>query len=491
MTQRMNVQAVILVVVIFVPSPHAWAADDSSIQEVLARIKAMEAKIAAQDAEIGELKGQLKQIDSSAAQKVSAESQVDKTLAKAPEYAVVHDPKLHPRPLTIGGYLDVSYQYNLNKPNSLTTLPPPFGQNNTLLVDRSNHLRVFDTDSNGFDVHLAEIYVDGTAQEKGQAGFRIDLGFGLDTNVFSAVDNNPPDPTRRYDIVQAYADYIAPLGNGVRVKLGKFTSPCGYEEIQAKDNWNASRSYIFGFGTPITHTGAGAEYAINDKWNVKAYIVNGWDNIQDQNDAKTCMFQFGYTPNKWVTWTGTMMAGDKKPRSTDTPPAGVIARIGTVPFQAGGSASNPRMLANTNVVFTPWSKWSFALDSIYGFEGNAVVEGLPGTPRKQNAVWYAAAGYVKYDFMKDYYLALRGEYFADRDGARTAAVLGGGPQRLTSLTTTLSRAFGPAAEIRFEYRHDQSTAEPFGGTLSINPRTSNYFDRDSQDTLMLQWLYKF
>jgi len=99
------------------------------------------------------------------------------------------------------------------------------------------------------------------------------------------------------------------------------------------------------------------------------------------------------------------------------------------------------------------------------------------------------AGYVKYQFLKNWYIAGRGEYFADNEGVRT-----GLRQDLWEGTITTDWALSDPLHIRFEYRHDESNRNSFSDTKGVGNGGVNFaraLRSDKQDTLMMQWLYKF
>ena len=88
-------------------------------------------------------------------------------------------------------------------------------------------------------------------------------------------------------VQQAYVSYLVPAGKGLTVDFGKFVTWNGAEVIESKDNWNYSRSLLFALAIPYYHMGARVGYAVNDKVSVTGFLVNGWNSVKDNNDAKT------------------------------------------------------------------------------------------------------------------------------------------------------------------------------------------------------------
>src|SRR5258708_30516621 len=87
-----------------------------------------------------------------------------------------------------------------------------------------------------------------------------------------------------------YFSYLAPVGSGLQVDVGKFVTPMGAEVIESKDNWNYSRGLLFSYAIPYYHFGVRAKYTFNPKYNVTGFIVNGWNNVVDNNTGKTYGF---------------------------------------------------------------------------------------------------------------------------------------------------------------------------------------------------------
>lgn len=467
MSRRLN-GWITLVAVTAVVCTALVRAEQSGLDEMLQRMKAMEVKLNTQEQEIGTLRQQLKTSERFNTLKPDVHMQINRALeAKSGSNLVFHNPDLHKRSVRIGGYFDISYQYNLNRPDTQT-----------------NALRVFDNeDNNGFNVHLAELDFDGTAQAPGEAGFRLDLALGTDARKFHAFDKadilGGVANDRQLDLQQAYIDYIAPIGSGITFKFGKMVTPFGFEVIEAQENWNASRSYQFGYVIPFTHTGVTASYKFFDSWTLTGHLVNGWDNMQDNNDGKTAILQSSWSPMKWFTWNVVGAVGNER-TATDR-----VTTDGTDAVQ--NNDSDVRYNVNTNMLFTPWETLSFGIDATWGRDENASVRVAPGTgvPNGRDGIWYGAAGYVKWGFLKNWYVAGRGEYLNDIGGSRTGVA-----QKLWSGTATVSWTLAAPLEMRFEYRHDGSSENPFADTES-GPTGGTRKGRATQDTLMIQWLYKW
>src|SRR4029079_1870297 len=125
-------------------------------------------------------------------------------------------------------------------------------------------------------------------------GFRADLNFGPVTDMVHAFEPGGADVFKAFE--QAYVSYLARVGKGLQLDVGKFVTPHGAEVIEAKDNWNYSRSLLFSLAIPYYHTGVRATYSLNDKVSVMGALVNGWNDFKDNNSGKTFGAQIALKP---------------------------------------------------------------------------------------------------------------------------------------------------------------------------------------------------
>ncbi|HYJ47218.1 MAG TPA: outer membrane beta-barrel protein, partial [Pyrinomonadaceae bacterium] len=145
------------------------------------------------------------------------------------------------RKVEVSGFIDGYYSYNFNKPSG-----------------RTNVLRNFDTRNNEFALNLAEIVFEKKPDPAdSRVGFRLDLDYGPATDMVHASE---PGGREVYKVVQqAYGSYLAPIGTGLQVDVGKFVTMHGAEVIETKDNWNYSRGLLFAWAIPYYHMGLRAK----------------------------------------------------------------------------------------------------------------------------------------------------------------------------------------------------------------------------------------
>jgi len=156
---------------------------------------------------------------------------------------------------TISGYVDVSAHWNMGSDNAAN--PPPYIYNQGK--------------SDGFNLNKVKLRIDRPLDEaQWSAGYRADLLFGPDANIFRTQSTGIPAD---FAIQQAYVALRAPVGNGLDLKMGVFDSIIGYESHDNGANPNYTRSY----GTtiePHTHTGLLATYQVLDSLGVAFGIAN-------------------------------------------------------------------------------------------------------------------------------------------------------------------------------------------------------------------------
>ena len=74
-----------------------------------------------------------------------------------------------------------------------------------------------------------------------------------------------------------------PKAKGFELDFGKFVTSAGAEVIEAKDNWNYSRSLLFVNAIPYWHFGARTSLPVSKTETIGFQLVNGWNNITKNN----------------------------------------------------------------------------------------------------------------------------------------------------------------------------------------------------------------
>jgi predicted porin len=215
--------------------------------------------------------------------------------------------------------------------------------------------------------------------------------------------------------------------------------------IEAIDNVNYSRSFLFNYSIPFTHTGLKMGYAFTDAVSASVHVVNGWDSSTDNNTAKTVGLSVYVAPVEMFSAYINYMQG---------------------PEQADNTRDN-RSLLDLVATIKPIKPLSIILN--YDTAKEEMGAGL------SDVKWSGFAAIVKYDINDMYSISIRGESFDDKDGVRT-----GTAQKLTEFTLTPEIRLANGIILRPEYRHDSSDQETFdNGT------------KKTQDTVALGAMYRW
>jgi hypothetical protein len=200
--------------------------------------------------------------------------------------------------------VDTFYQWNFTgKPN---TQAPAF--------------RTYDNTANNFTLNMAKLATYMTADP---VGFRIDIMYGNMgiVNNGAGLGTSLPGATTSalysgaFFVEQAYAT----VKNGMfTLDVGRFVTNASDEVIEAKANWNYSRSLLFN-GVSVLHTGARLGIAINEMVSIQLGIVNGINNDPDNNKHKTFSGQVALTlPSKTNIFLNTYIGNENLGGGGDT-----------------------------------------------------------------------------------------------------------------------------------------------------------------------------
>lgn len=344
--------------------------------------------------------------------------------------------------IKVRGWIDFYYEYNFNDPSHATVNAIQNGDFPGIVsVIRAGNLtiegRTFDVHSNSFGFNLAEIEIE-KVPERGGVGFDLKLAFGdtpeiiFDTIEFAIGDDTLVEAEKF--IEQASISYLAPIGRGLRIDVGKFVTHIGGETIETIKNNNYSHSFFYTYAIPFQDTGIRFNYPWTDTVYTELYVLNGWNATIDNNEGKTIGPSIGWAPSPKFAWYINGLFG---PEQTD-------------------NNSNFRYLFDTQMFINPLDKLNILLNFDYGFEENApLVSGVV-----KNVQWVGVAGVIRYKVTDNFEPAFRAEYYNDVDGFTTAL-----KQQLVGLTLTLNFRIGTSKYanilLRPEFRYDRSNEKFF------------------------------
>ena len=284
-------------------------------------------------------------------------------------------------------------------------------------------LRNFDVNHNNFSLNYVEFAIAKPVTEQSRAGFRADFGAGDTADLVNLFE---PGGTNYLKYVQqAYVSYLVPAGKGLTVDFGKFVTPSGAEVIESKDNFNYSRGLLFALAIPYYHMGARFGYAASDSVSFTGYIVNGWNNVKDNNDAKTVIGSVTVKPTGKLTLIGNYIVGKEQAENAD-----------------GGT----RNLVDLVASYAATDKLSLLGNFDYGHD--EVTGG--------GVDWSGVAVGVKYQATSTWAFSPRYEFFTDSDGFAT-----GLDQTVQEITLTGEYKAPAGLLARIEFRTDFSDEEYF------------------------------
>ena len=338
--------------------------------------------------------------------------------------------------ISVTGYLDVAYS-KLSGTGAFNSTGSP---NN----------RVFDAESESFNVHQAALTIAKQPAE-GYGGV-LNLTMGKDAKNIKSYDGQVSTTDySNFDVTQAFIQYAV---GSTTVIAGKFVTAAGAEVINSTSNNNYSRSILFGYAIPYTHTGLRATYAMNEKVSLVAGVNNGWDQTKDANKNKGVEFGLALTPSKSFSLNAGYHSG-YEPIDLAASPTGT---------------SGQRNLFDLVATYTVNDKLNFVINYDTGSQEN-----FNGTAR---AKWSGYAAYANYQMNEKWFMSVRAESFSDKDGYRSGTI-----QEWKEATLTVAYAPNKSVVIRGEVRKDTSDVATFSYDDGIA--------RKEQNSMGLQAIYKF
>lgn len=362
-----------------------------------------------------------------------------------------------PKPFQMSGYLDVGYQSaSVSSPAQVISG------------------RVFDTVSGTPQLHNLNLQASYT----GPIGAKVELSIGDDAEylhsypqILRAFGSPPYPPTTpslftygpgissKVDLTQAYAS--GTLGP-VTLIAGKFATLAGAEVLESPSDLNYSRSILFGFAIPFTHTGVRLTWAaaptlsliggINRGWDITKTLPasqNGSGGVAADNTSITAEYGVAWNPVKAFSLNAQGYSG----------------KVANWAFVGCANTNCVRNLVDVVGTYHINDAWTITANADFGSQSNTAlpgfVAGLPATV-SQTATWKGFAGYVSNALNSRLTAALRYEVFADYQGYRIGNLVG---TRWTEGTATVSYAATPNLTLRLEGRNDNASQPIFASKI--------------------------
>ena len=337
------------------------------------------------------------------------------------------------------------------------------GGSNGFQFGNGSNSRVFDTYNkqpmlNSLNLQLIH---------NGPIGGKIELTAGTDALVLASYPTFASENSSSIDLTNAYL--TATLGQ-FTLNVGKFSTLAGAEVIESPSNLDFSRSILFGYAVPFTHTGVRVTWAATPFLNVIAGVNNGWDNLKGSGGPLTAEGGLAYT-NKNLTWTAQGYSGTE--RVSD------LAWSNPAAFPPGFDSAGHRSLIDTVVTYKFNPVLTGTVNYDYGAQSIApIVDGTGALLGFGKATWNGIAGYASAAVSSKVTLTGRYELFNDPQGYRSSYA-----QKWSEGTVTFAYAPQPALLFRLEGRADHSNQMPW--------IDSNGLPRSSMSSVAVEGIVKF
>ncbi|MEM1136678.1 MAG: porin [Bacteroidota bacterium] len=181
------------------------------------------------------------------------------------------------------GGIDVYYTYDFNQPFS--------GERPGFLYSHTRHNAI-----NVNTAHLGAAYT----------GEYIRGNFALVAGDY-AVSNYVAEEQLFQNVLEANAGIK--IAKNLWLDAGIFASHIGIEGGIGPENPVLSRSLI-AHNSPFFESGAKLSYQINEEWFVSLLLLNGWQNIKENNDNKAIATQITFSPTEAITFNSSTFFGE-------------------------------------------------------------------------------------------------------------------------------------------------------------------------------------
>jgi Putative beta-barrel porin-2, OmpL-like. bbp2 len=294
----------------------------------------------------------------------------------------------------------------------------PFTWNTSNPADRFNGPVTWTDRSNETTMNQLYLFAEKATDTEGCGwdwGYRIDAMYGTDARFTTASGletrsyfTSPKWSTQRFYGPALPQFYVEGAYNDLKVKIGHYYAPVGYEVVPTTGNFFPSLPYTFQYGEPFTFTGVQATWQMSENVAIGGGAMQGWDNF----DAST--------PNTGFNLTYVENFSDGASLAITSVASSELTQ---------NSVFRNRYL-QTNVYSRPLTNISerlnYVIQSDFGYQNDALLNG-------HDAYWYGVNQYLFYKVSDCMTYGIRGEWFRDQNGYRVGGFLGpttvGGPSR--------------------------------------------------------------
>ena len=194
---------------------------------------------------------------------------------------------------TYGGFADLGYLRDFNDPA------------NHLFRSRGTTFHV-----NEFDLNMTAVYLKKVSAESSPWGTELTFQTGKDSEAFgySATAPNLGGSKWLRHLGPTNVSYLMPVGKGLTLQGGIFSSFIGYDSLYAKDNFTYTRPWGADF-TPYLMMGLNAQYPFTPTLTGAVFLVNGYWHLAHANNVPSSGGQLAYKPTNQTTLKQTVLYG--------------------------------------------------------------------------------------------------------------------------------------------------------------------------------------
>lgn len=270
-----------------------------------------------------------------------------------------------------------------------------------------------------------------------------------------------------YSFPDLFGTAYLPVGTGISVMAGIFGPGIGYEippNIRMARNAFATKTYAF-VSQPATVSGVVlGSRLLSGKSGVlgaELGVVQGWNNLRDNNDQKSVLGAVRWRTNDMQTWVDyEFIVGDEQNKDisdVQAPTARVIS-----------PDSQLKQQHSLNAWHSFDELWSAGAEVVYGKQdgdGKSSTTDIVTGPGFSGAHWWGANTTVSYKYRDDLTFSARAEHFNDPEGFALfpVSVAHGSFNSLTvGLRYEATRNLSIRPELRYDRFTGNDTDHPFG-----------------------------
>lgn len=324
----------------------------------------------------------------------------------------------------VGGFIDTYYAYDFNQPK-----------------DRERQFTTQPVRHNEFNINLA--YLDATLKRDKTRG-RIALQYGN-----AVTKNYSGEPTQGatsgpQDMKAVQEGYVGKrIGEKTWIDLGIFLGNIGAESWISKDNFTYTRSLNLDY-VPYYSSGVRLEHQLSEKESIQLQLLNGWQNISENNRGKAVGMQYKRVVSEKATFVYNNFFGDEEVTS-----------------------SSPRFRAYHNFFlnYSASDQWQFITAFDLGHQSQKDNDGVDP--------WYAVTITARRMLNTSDSISLRAEYYNDRHQANVLTGTANGFQ-VSSASVNYDQKFDENAVWRTELRGFYSLDKIFPAEVSDVNRLNGF-----------------